>query len=192
MQVFAPDSRNQPGPRNLAGRTRVRTPLWTDARLEAAQRKRPQLPFAAWSAAVERLYEHKSSPIVAATAIASVRPISKVAGAGKRKVVSLGLPITTGKGTQRNNDTSYVAREPLPESFSPYDYLYRFYRGCVALVVIDRVTMAGDAIPISRTLITRLCSPPRHACSPVGHILAATYWVSTITGTAIIHSSGDA
>ena len=31
----------------------------------------------------------------------------------------------------------YVAREPLPESFSPYDYLYRFYRGCVALAVID-------------------------------------------------------
>ena len=25
----------------------------------------------------------------------------------------------------------------MPESFSPYDYLYRFYRGCVALAVID-------------------------------------------------------
>ena len=53
------DARNQPGPRNPAGRTRVRTPLWTDARLEAAQRKHPQLPFAAWSAAVERLYGRK-------------------------------------------------------------------------------------------------------------------------------------
>ena len=59
--------------------------------------------------------------------------------AGKRKAVSLGLPVTTGKsqGTQRNDDTCYIAREPLPESFSPYDYLYRFYRGCVALAVID-------------------------------------------------------
>ena len=58
------DARNRPGPRNPAGRTRVRTPLWTDARLEAAQRKHPQLPFAAWSAAVERLYGHKGHTVV--------------------------------------------------------------------------------------------------------------------------------
>src|SRR5436305_13864679 len=25
----------------------------------------------------------------------------------------------------------------MPDSFSPYQYLYRFYRGCVALAVID-------------------------------------------------------
>ena len=58
---------------------------------------------------------------------------------GKRKAVSLGLPITTGQGEniQSDEDACYVAHEPLPESFSPYDYLYRFYRGCVALAVID-------------------------------------------------------
>ncbi len=133
------DARNQPGPRNPAGRTRLRTPLWTDARLEAAQRKHPQLPFAAWSAAVERLNGHKGSDAVAGTAVISARPVNKGAGAGKRKAVSLGLPVTTGKdqSTQRNDDRSYIAREPLPESFSPYDYLHRFYRGCVALAVID-------------------------------------------------------
>jgi hypothetical protein len=31
----------------------------------------------------------------------------------------------------------YVRSQPLPDSFSPYDYLYRFYRGCVALAIID-------------------------------------------------------
>src|SRR5207244_10928371 len=50
------DARNRPGPHNPAGRTRVRTPLWSEARLEASQRKHPQLSFAAWSRAVERLY----------------------------------------------------------------------------------------------------------------------------------------
>ena len=134
------DARNRPGSRNPAGRTRVRTPLWTDARLEAAQRKHPQLPFAAWSSAVERLYAHKGHHVVAETAIGSARPASRtpVAG-GKCKAVSLGLPVTTGKsqGTKSEEDTSYVAREPLPESFSPYHYLYRFFRGCVALAVID-------------------------------------------------------
>ncbi len=134
------DARNRPGPRNPAGRTRVRTPLWTDARLETTQRKHPQLPFAAWSSAVERLYGHKGHIVGTDTALTSARAVSKASVAGgKRKAVSLGVPTTTGKGqsAQSTEDISYVAREPLPESFSPYDYLYRFYRGCVALAVID-------------------------------------------------------
>jgi hypothetical protein len=132
------DARNHPGPRNPEGCTRVRTPLWTDARLEAAQRKHPQLPFASWSAAVHRLYKQNGHHCVAETAIAA-RPVSKAAGAGKRKGISLGLPLSAGKGkdVQDNNGTCFIAREPLLESFSPYDYLYRFYRGCVALAVID-------------------------------------------------------
>src|SRR5207245_627225 len=103
-------------------------------------RKQPQLPFAAWSAAVEHLYGRKGHSVVAETAIASARLVNKTSLAGgKRKAVSLGLPVTTGKGqgAQCNDDVCYVAREPLPESFSPYDYLYRFYRGCIALAVID-------------------------------------------------------
>jgi len=133
------DARNQPGSRNPAGRTRVRTPLWTDARLEATQRKHPQLPFASWSAAVNRLYGRNCHNVGTETAVASARPMSKAPVAGKRKAVSLGLPLTTGKsqGMQHGKDEGYLAREPLPESFSPYDYLYRFYRGCVALAVID-------------------------------------------------------
>jgi hypothetical protein len=132
------DARNKPGPRNPEGRVRVRTPLWTDARLEVAQRKHPQLSFGSWSAAVHRLYKQNEQHRVAETAIAA-RPVSKAAGAGKRKAVSLGLPLSTGKDkdAHENHDRCYVSREPLPESFSPYDYLYRFFRGCVALAVID-------------------------------------------------------
>ena len=140
------DARNRPGPRNPTGRARVRTPLWTDARLEATQRKHPQLPFATWSAAVDHLSGRNGHNAVAAeTASAAVRPTMSRAplAAGKPKAVSLvGLPrLKTGKGQghgiPRDGDACYVAGEPLPGSFSPYDYLYRFYRGCVALAVID-------------------------------------------------------
>ncbi len=133
------DARNRPGPHNPVGRPRVRTPLWTDARLEATQRKHPQLSFASWSAAVERLYGQKGHSERTETAVASVRSARRASGTGKCKGISLGLPITIGnsQGAQCNEDMCYSAREPLPESFSPYDYLYRFYRGCVALAVID-------------------------------------------------------
>ncbi len=131
------DARNQTGPCNPEGRMRVRTPLWTDARLEAAQRKHPQLSFASWFAAVQSLYRRNGHNQVAETAIVATRFVSKAAG--KRKTVSLGRSITSSKGKeiQDNDNMCYMVREPLPESFSPYDYLYRFYRGCVALAVID-------------------------------------------------------
>ena len=136
------DARNRSGPRNPNGRTRVRTPLWTDARIEAAQRKHPQLPFAAWSAAIDSKYWHQDGghKAVAEAAVAYTAPASKTPVAGKRKTaVSLGLSLTTTEvqGVQGKKGACYVAREPLPDSFSPYDYLYRFYRGCVALAVID-------------------------------------------------------
>jgi hypothetical protein len=132
------DARNKPGPSNPEGRRRVRTPLWTDARREAAQRKHPQLSFGSWSAAIHRLYRQNEDHRVAKPTIAA-HPVSKAAGAGKRKGISLGLPLSTGKGkdAHENHDRCFIVREPLPDSFSPYDYLYRFYRGCVALAVID-------------------------------------------------------
>jgi Uncharacterised methyltransferase family (DUF6094) len=137
------DARNRSGPRNPNGRTRVRTPLWTDARIETAQRKHPQLPFAAWSAAIDNKYGHHyrgHKETVAEAAVAYAAPDSSTSVAGKRKAaVGLGLSLTTnnGQSAQHDEGTCWVSREPLPDSFSPYDYLYRFYRGCVALAVID-------------------------------------------------------
>src|SRR5258708_11551459 len=33
--------------------------------------------------------------------------------------------------------TRYELRMPPPASFSPYEYLHRFYKGCVALAILD-------------------------------------------------------
>jgi hypothetical protein len=123
------DARNRPGPGNPDGRTRIRTPLWSDARLEAAQRKHPQLSFAAWSAAVERLHGDGCQ----------TQRTAACASSAKGQAVSLGFGtmLSNGKARQNVESDCALAREPLPDSFSPYQYLYRFYRGCVALAVID-------------------------------------------------------
>lgn len=113
------DKRNQPGPRNTTGRSRVRTALWTDARLEASQRKHPQLPFSAWYQAVHALSQSNTTT-------------------QERRGVSLGVMGTSGKGRQGQGACQLpVWRDPLPDSFSPYEYLYRFFPGCVALTIVD-------------------------------------------------------
>jgi hypothetical protein len=76
---------------------------------------------------------------VAEATVAYAPRVSKTPVRSIRKGVSLGLSLTTteGQSVQGDEGACYLAREPLPDSFSPYDYLYRFYRGCVALAVID-------------------------------------------------------
>jgi hypothetical protein len=68
---------------------------------------------------------------------------SNKAGTSKR-ARRLGKP-SNGNGSkdkpepqeQQAGDEAWVYYEPLPDSFSPYAYLYRFFAGCVALSVID-------------------------------------------------------
>ena len=137
------DARNRPGPCNPSGRSRVKTPLWSEVRLEAAQRKHPQLPFAAWSAAVVQLHQpgNGHSAGVAEAAVAYPAPVRTASSAARKRTafIGQGLSLTTNQseGAQQDGGACVLAREPLPDSFSPYDYLYRFYRGCVALAVID-------------------------------------------------------
>ncbi|MEO9030058.1 MAG: DUF6094 domain-containing protein [Ktedonobacteraceae bacterium] len=50
---------------------------------------------------------------------------------GTRLVASLGGSFTDKQGR------SYGFGQPPADSFSPYDYLYRFFRGCVALSIVD-------------------------------------------------------
>ena len=137
------DARNRPGPGNPTGRTRIKTPLWSEVRLAGAQRKQPQLSFATWSSAVEQLFQpdHNHQTGVAEAAVAYPPQVRTMPMAtGKRSGSAgqgLSLTMAAGPHAQQNGEVYYIAREPLPASFSPYDYLYRFYRGCVALAVID-------------------------------------------------------
>lgn len=50
---------------------------------------------------------------------------------GTRLIANLGGPFTDRQGQ------AYGFGQPPADSFSPYDYLYRFFRGCVALALVD-------------------------------------------------------
>jgi len=220
------DARNRVGPRNPLGRRRRRTPLWTQVRLAAAQRKHPQLSFVDWSQAMTKVQReavvrarqanHADLAMLArgdeavlarvveaalagrtveqahVSRLVAERPaflgeeasrseglrdvarreprvlerlvvdaeesfnvetlmfraawqsafsagVQKGKGTGGCTAVSLGRPLTMGKEPRQHQiqDGQIIRREPLPASFSPYDFLYRFYRGCVALAIID-------------------------------------------------------
>jgi hypothetical protein len=164
------------------GRTRVRTSLWTEARRPDAQRKHPQMGFAAFSRAVAQVQQQASRSEMSfqraweatfragklggnaknALALVSleVAGVANVSGAAVPAPHRLPQPRDTGTGTKVKSAPSQAERlsarrqalrqttrqreqehyqrsQPLPDSFSPYDYLYRFYRGCVALAIID-------------------------------------------------------
>jgi predicted RNA methylase len=220
------------------GRTRVRTPLWSEARRPDAQRKHPQLGYASFAQAIERVQQQARERAAQATTsdlltlarrdeevlrrimtaaacgemdeasihalrnnlpalttrIEAARPAlaleaccfrlawdaafqaGKGHGKGKDPVAALSLevaasasvspdaPARAGKGQQdatrrlvrqtqaerlaarrqalvqqrrEREHEQYVRFQPLPDSFSPYDYLFRWYKGCVALAIID-------------------------------------------------------
>ncbi len=58
--------------------------------------------------------------------------------ARSRLTVAEAGPISfASSGKAVEGKISYDFRTPPPDSFSPYDYLYRCFRGCVALAVVD-------------------------------------------------------
>jgi hypothetical protein len=215
-------------------RSRIHTPLWTDARRPEAQRKHPQMGFASWSQAVAQVQQEAANRAAHATTndlitlarrdeavlcrivtaahmgerdeasihafrnnlpaltmhIEAARPalslvpcffrlaweaafqVDKPQGKAKDTEAALSLevaahasqavPPATGQGkgmqcqqtqTQAERLTTrrqalvrerrlreqeqYLRHHSLPDSFSPYDYLYRFFPGCVALAIID-------------------------------------------------------
>jgi hypothetical protein len=167
------------------GRVRIRMPLWTEARRPDAQRKHPQMGFAAFSRAVAQVQQQASCSEMSfqrvweatlragklgdnaknALALVSLE-VADVAGAASAAGAAVPAPHrlpqqrdtgTRTKGTsapsqaeglaarrqalrqttRQREQEQYQRSQPLPDSFSPYDYLYRFYRGCVALAIID-------------------------------------------------------
>jgi hypothetical protein len=49
----------------------------------------------------------------------------------------IGGYVDAASGELLTKTTRYELRVPPPASFSPYEHLYRFYKGCVALAIID-------------------------------------------------------
>ncbi len=81
-------------------------------------------------------------------------------GRWSRRVVGY-VAAETGKLVTKT--TRYELRMPPPASFSPYEYLHRFYKGCVALAIIDESHNGrGRATDIAHSLhLAKLASQAR-------------------------------
>ncbi len=164
-----------------------KAPLWTDARTEPTQQKYPQVPFAAWSQAMEVLTIGSMTMRSAAASRSTTATSTQKTASGSRLIpseagqIAVTLPdmsaaegyepicdaegdliayhhaltgqelvpiyglwsrrilgyVAAETGRLVTRTTRYELRMPPPASFSPYEYLHRFYKGCVALAIID-------------------------------------------------------
>jgi len=200
--------------RTVEGGIRLcKAPLWTDARTEATQQKYPQVPFAAWSQAMEVLTTGSTTVKSGAASDSTTSTSTQKTAPGVRLVPSATGPVTvtlpdllaaegyepvrdatgaiiayrhsiTGQelvpvyslwsrrivgyvaaetGKLVTETTRYELRMPPPASFSPYEYLHRFYKGCVALAIIDESHNGrGRATDIAHSLhLAKLASQAR-------------------------------
>lgn len=94
-------------------------PLWSVTRTEARERAYPAIPFRVWSQAAPALVG--AAPPSAGQA---GRPVSLQPDDRGPIVVS----VADAAGARR--ESRYALGAPCPDSFSPYQYAYRKYRGC--------------------------------------------------------------
>jgi SAM-dependent methyltransferase len=106
--------------------------LWTEARVSVATRKYPPVSFVTWAAGAEQTARsQQAARMLALGASMHMRPGGKLSKANRTP--SARIPTTACRIT----DAAGTHGTAVPESFSPYEYLHRFYRGCVALTVVD-------------------------------------------------------
>jgi len=109
------------------------TPLWSDSRVPSAQRKYPQLPFAAWSQAAPQLVGAKLPTSNGKPARRHVR-LTESADSGVPTTIT---HYDRAAGQWTKETLTCDLAPAAPDSFSPFEYLARFYHGCVAFVGID-------------------------------------------------------
>jgi hypothetical protein len=141
-------------------------PLWTDAMRESTLAKYTQAPFVAWAraaeallpdlAAAEQALEATWAAIASNTDPLAADPLreqhaaQEAALAAARAEVS---PPLAGKRRMARLTTDGRREVTAPASYAPYDYLFRWYRGCVANAVIDESHNArGRATDIAHSV----------------------------------------
>ena len=99
----------------------------------------------------EGLISHEEPDRGAATGYDEIRDeltgkiVAYQMGAGGHRLIPVASPSSgrvvgytdAATGKAMKTKVFYDFRTPPPDSFSPYDYLYRFFPGCVALSVVD-------------------------------------------------------
>jgi hypothetical protein len=91
------------------------------------------LPDLSGTEEFEPLQDTKGS-IVAYRHLSSGQELVPISGLWSRRIVGY---VTAETGELVTKTIRYELRTPPASSFSPYEYLHRFYKGCVALAIID-------------------------------------------------------
>jgi predicted RNA-binding Zn-ribbon protein involved in translation (DUF1610 family) len=146
--------------------------LWTKAYIDEVEAKYPSLPFAEWSAAMEAIERRGGMLFVprkrghARLARAADGPIvveqRRHAPVAMWDTPSADHRVNARRETihqaqlarqQANADPRYTLAAVSPTSWSPYDYLKRFYAGCCAFLGVDEShNTRGDNSDIARAI----------------------------------------
>jgi SAM-dependent methyltransferase len=107
--------------------------LWSEARVKSAAAKAPPLPFATWASGAEAAARMPQAPgrIFPPGNPIPVRPGGRLGKADR--AVRSAIPKTACRLT----DAAGTHAAAAPESWSPFEFLQRFYAGCVALTIVD-------------------------------------------------------
>lgn len=142
--------------------------LWTETRTTAAAQRAKPVPFATWAAGAEQTTAQRS-PASAWGAALVLRPKGKLPaqredGKERTRPASGIAGMMLGKADRtpraripatscRVLDAAGTRGPAAPESFSPYEYLQRFYPGCVGLSIVDESHNArGRATDIAHSI----------------------------------------
>jgi len=134
--------------------------LWTRCRIPEVEARYPPLPFAAWASGVEA----KAARAHLTVEAASIAPLEKA---------RRGASETAGAAPSAHyRISSPEGREETvpPDSFSPYDYLFHYYRSCAAFVGIDEAhTLQGQNTDRARSGHRFLQSAPTRTMASGTH-----------------------
>ncbi|GCE46287.1 hypothetical protein KTH_11560 [Thermosporothrix hazakensis] len=116
--------------RKQQGKQALRAPLWTQTRTSSVRKKYPGLTFAQWANIMDQLVRQAPTEPCAPARLL-LPSVSSPASTGH-------LPPPSATRLEMSPlSPSYQVVPPPADSFSPYEYLHRFFRGCVGLTIID-------------------------------------------------------
>jgi Uncharacterised methyltransferase family (DUF6094) len=123
--------------------------MWTQARTEYTQEKSPAISYVEWSRIIESLKQQAMTTGRTLASLCSSKPPllrqkTKRQATGPARLLCRitpvqdhAAPIRVPGTTEHPSPHSYDLVAPPADSFGVYEYLIRFFEGCVALSVID-------------------------------------------------------
>ncbi|GER88941.1 hypothetical protein KDW_31030 [Dictyobacter vulcani] len=120
----------------------LRTPLWTQARVQTTQQKYPALSYQEWTQVIDTVIQPPLRERVAVDHVETAQKdpcqVMSARQASRLTRTSEGMAtIQVHHAADPLSVDYYDQIAPPPDSFGVYEYLNRFFKGCVALSIVD-------------------------------------------------------